>query len=608
MMTPPARLCLVVQIAAVVVVALTDPSGATDLSLEEFQQWDKLHDMFLVSWNANSSYIVFKLEVQTRGYVGFGVSRHGGMQDTDMLVCGADRVGDPYLCTDRYSVNDTTPVKDDSQDVHVFAVDVVDDTRVVRFGRQLSTGDAHDVDITRGMVKVAFAFGIDEVISYHGDKRGTSEIVLLQPPPPPPDSPESVVPPGTRITVELLTNNFTIPSDRDTFYSCTMFKLPELVEKHHLIKVEAVLADVSKSYVQHMMLYSCTGDIEGAHSQQSQCYQANAPLAFGHCQGIVAAWAIGGEPFEYPEDVGYSLGMKDDPKYVLLQIHYNNPELDKGVVDNSGFRLFCTDKLRRYDAGILEVGTDPSPYHMIPPNVSSFITYGLCSTEVLRKDPVSSVRVFDVLLHAHVAGRQIHVRQFRDGKEIGYLARDDVYDVNSHKYIHFPQSVEVMAGDMLVVECTYGTKGRSDITTGGFEMRQEMCLAYLHHYPRVGLARCRSTVHVPTLARDLLGCEVTASDKYRYVVSAPKKYEGRALESVMAEYEWSEERVKEYSRLLQSADYDVRQYLLTTDTWLYETARLPATGSVGRVGRLDPWLWCGWEIIATTAVAILLHL
>ena len=40
-------------------------------------------------------------------------------------------------------------------------------------------------------------------------------------------------------------------------------------------------------------------------------------------------------------------------------MHYNNPEFDEGVIDNSGVRVYYTEELRAMHAGLLQLG-DPS--------------------------------------------------------------------------------------------------------------------------------------------------------------------------------------------------------------------------------------------------------
>jgi len=56
------------------------------------------------------------------------------------------------------------------------------------------------------------------------------------------------------------------------------------------------------------------------------------------------------------------------------------------VRDSSGLRFTYTNRLREYDAGILETGHDVSGFrHIIPPNDESFLSYGECSSQCLKQ-------------------------------------------------------------------------------------------------------------------------------------------------------------------------------------------------------------------------------
>lgn len=43
-------------------------------------------------------------------------------------------------------------------------------------------------------------------------------------------------------------------------------------------------------------------------------------------------------------------------KSVRLQTLYINPDKDQNMIDNSGVRIYFTEKLRQYDAGVIEMG------------------------------------------------------------------------------------------------------------------------------------------------------------------------------------------------------------------------------------------------------------
>ena len=44
--------------------------------------------------------------------------------------------------------------------------------------------------------------------------------------------------------------------------------------------------------------------------------------------------------------------------------------------------------------------------------------------------------------------------------------------------------VRVLPGDALVTRCRYDTRERANITLGGFGFSEEMCVDYVHYYPR----------------------------------------------------------------------------------------------------------------------------
>lgn len=45
---------------------------------------------------------------------------------------------------------------------------------------------------------------------------------------------------------------------------------------------------------------------------------------------VKAAWAMGAPAFVYPKEAGLPLGGRAANKYVMLEVHYNNPELKNG--------------------------------------------------------------------------------------------------------------------------------------------------------------------------------------------------------------------------------------------------------------------------------------
>ena len=78
------------------------------------------------------------------------------------------------------------------------------------------------------------------------------------------------------------------------------------------------------------------------------------------------------------------MGGANYSRYIMLEIHYNNPDRQAGVVDSSGFRLYYTNKLRANDIGILEIGLEYTAKNSIPPGQPQFDLSGYCVAEVRK--------------------------------------------------------------------------------------------------------------------------------------------------------------------------------------------------------------------------------
>jgi hypothetical protein len=84
--------------------------------------------------------------------------------------------------------------------------------------------------------------------------------------------------------------------------------------------------------------------------------------------------------------VAFPFGGEGFPEYLVMELHYDNPEMKQGTVDSSGMRLWYTSSPREHDSGVLYLGHFVTPYHIIPPNSKNFTTTGVmlgeCSSRV----------------------------------------------------------------------------------------------------------------------------------------------------------------------------------------------------------------------------------
>ncbi|XP_053316119.1 DBH-like monooxygenase protein 1 [Spea bombifrons] len=523
-----------------------------------------------IHWSYQGETITFLLQVETLGYVGFGFSPNGAMASSDIVIGGVEK-GKPYL-QDYFTDGNRILHKDSQQDYNLeYAMENGTHT-IVKFSRALHTCDLNDKTITESTVRVIWAYHGNDIgltgPTYHGSNCGRKSLRLL--------NPEK----SNFVSVETPFFNFTnadVPvPHKDTTYWCQMFKMPPMNKKHHIIKVEPLIQKGHENLVHHILLYECDRNASNAVLDYGhECYHPNMPDIFLTCETVLFAWAIGGEGFTYPPHVGLSIGLPTDPTYVLMEIHYDNPSHQDGLRDNSGIRMYYTPNIRKYDAGVLETGIWVSLYHMIPPGMSLFTSEGHCTKECLEEalndEKPTGIHVFAVLLHAHIAGKAIQARHFRDGEELELLAYDNEFDFNFQEFQYLKEERVILPGDNLITECQYNTKERTTMTWGGLSTRDEMCLSYLMYYPRINLARCES---IPEINEQLNFIGV--KEIYRpvtswpFIIKSPKKYNNLTFTDAMNTFQWSKKKGNSFNERVRQIQINVRCSKHDNDEWMVQ--------------------------------------
>ncbi|KAJ8300513.1 hypothetical protein KUTeg_022032 [Tegillarca granosa] len=212
------------------------------------------------------------------------------------------------------------------------------------------------------------------------------------------------------------------------------------------------------------------------------------PPELAACRKVIGAWAMGAKALSLPNEAGTPIGGPWFSKYVLLEIHYNNPELKQGIVDSSGIRFYVTPKLRKYDAGIMELGLEYTNKMAIPPGQNLFHLTGYCIAECTNIGlPHKGINIFASQLHTHLTGKKVYTKHVRDGTELPELNRDNHYSPHYQEIRALPEPVQILPGDALITTCEDSTLDRENVTVGGFSISQEMCVNYVHYYPRCDL-------------------------------------------------------------------------------------------------------------------------
>lgn len=251
----------------------------------------------------------------------------------------------------------------------------------------------------------------------------------------------------------------------------------------------------NEAIVHHIEVFECAPEVREVPNYSGSCEDTMKPKKLNSCRHVLAAWAMGAEPFYYPPDAGLPIGGPEGSKFLRLEVHYHNPLIFSGRRDSSGIRLHLTPSLRRYDAGIMELGLVYTPIMAIPPRQHAFDLSGYCTSKCTQTAlPPQGIYVFASQLHTHLAGRAVRTLLIRGGREVEVLSQDPHYSAHYQMIRSLRKMVHVLPGDVLITKCTYNTEDRTKPTVGGFGIMEEMCVDYIHYYPRTQLELCKTHV------------------------------------------------------------------------------------------------------------------
>ena len=130
-------------------------------------------DVYVFYWNYTSTDIIIKLVVKNTGWIGFGLSPNGGMENTDVVIAFKNADGS-FNFTDRTALTMTKPTIDSNQDYKLLFSSQMNGITTVIFTRKLQICNSNpneiDMDIVSGTNFVIFAWGnlVNNDISYHG--------------------------------------------------------------------------------------------------------------------------------------------------------------------------------------------------------------------------------------------------------------------------------------------------------------------------------------------------------------------------------------------------------------------------------------------------------
>lgn len=131
--------------------------------------------------------------------------------------------------------------------------------------------------------------------------------------------------------IDIRLDHVTIPS-KDTTYWCKVQKIDKVFhKKHHIVRFEPIIDN--EEFVHHMEVFHCDAgpDVE-IPLYDGDCEKL--PEKAKVCSKVMALWAMGASTFTYPKETGLPIGGKDFNPYIRLEVHFNNPDIHKGNINN----------------------------------------------------------------------------------------------------------------------------------------------------------------------------------------------------------------------------------------------------------------------------------
>ncbi|CAL8068080.1 unnamed protein product [Orchesella dallaii] len=558
------RIFLIVSVVFSGIQAQTSSGSSNFVNPEPFRHRAILdpRGRYQLEWEVDfdEKTVIFNVTVQTKGFVGFGLSKKGKMLGADIVIGGIDEDGQAYF-SDRHAIGHQLPEIDESQDWNLISSWERENTTFLSFSRAFDTCDPdHDLPITDDLITLIWSYGEnDDDLQYHFHNRGAYQVYLLDPDYVPKEFREEDgnginVQNGTaagNLNVFSIGDTMTLPL-QDTLYWCSFHKVPTTTKQHAVGFSTIIPNPDDRPHIHHLVIYRCYAPPgmdpdeffgEAAASEGSECYLLSRPnpLPTQYCREGIQTWAVGGRPYFFPEHVGLPLS-ENGTEYWMMQVHYDNVSLLTNRTVDVRLEAYYTDDLRENDLGVFWVGelSHASASLLIPPSSRDHIMIGHCAEECTRKMfPEEGINIIGAMVHTHISGTGIRALQFRNNEELPWIAADDNYSFNYQQFRMLREERKVLPGDLLSNRCTYDTTDRNgSVITGGYPTRQEMCATLFYYYNRVsGYTDCRSDIREPEYM-NLLGIQnASYNDVARQtLVNAPAQYAGMPVQDYANEY------------------------------------------------------------------------
>ncbi|KAI3384371.1 hypothetical protein SNEBB_008244 [Seison nebaliae] len=287
---------------------------------------------------------------------------------------------------------------------------------------------------------------------------------------------------------ELRLDNTTLPPQLTTYY-CQQFEIPlDLNEEYHAVAFEPLISNRVADH--HMILFGCENGVPSS-SITTNCFTS---VAGAQCLEWTAQWSYGTTAWTCPHyNSGILLGGENGFRTFHIQLHVNNANHLKNMYDNSGWRVYYTKKLRRFNAANVQIGQDAIT---IPAESKQILKVeGSCSSFCVNDALESQTNIYlnRIHIHTHYLGVRAKVELIRriDNKTSIHstVVDDQNYDFHHPPIHNFEKPIKIERGDEIKVTCYYESftdhRYRNRTIHWGEGSDGEMCYAFVGYYPKI---------------------------------------------------------------------------------------------------------------------------
>lgn len=441
---------------------------------------------FALEFNlVDNDHIQFKFTINAAhaDWFGFGFSETGHMLGADMVVVSfppvtggllqLPRVRDMFVPWDAFPNISPKPEDDLCNDWKLLSHREIakHGKREVILTRKLDTKDKQDRVIEPKTLAI-YAYGRGE-FGFHGPNRGSLAINFYGS-----TSNSHAALPQTK-DVHLEIKNYPL-LPQHTSYVVQKFDVGE--QECWAVAYRALPKQLA--LVHHFLVHDCGNDntkwpLTGLEFGVPKLYD-DSPMGSGACQSVVVAWAKGGglETFYFPNNTGYQLGHRAG-RYLIVEMHLDNPELLSGVKVTGGVTLKTTKHAPQYNVGCLVLG-DPAVRFPTIPALRAKTTIESHCPAACTKTFAGDIQVFQTMTHMHNYGREQWT--VKNGKEV--LTSKQFWNFAFQTTDQQREPFTLRPGDSLNTFCTYDTSKSKSAVPFGFSSSEEMCMNFFFYYPK----------------------------------------------------------------------------------------------------------------------------